>query len=224
MTKILIPIPRQGFRPNYENALRALGADPVTTLEPMDPAGFDGLLLPGGVDLNPVLYGQEMAGSRNVDDELDELQLTVGRAFLDAGKPIFGICRGLQLLNVMLGGTLVQDLPTADHHRIHDGEDSVHSATAQEGSFLATLYGLEFPINSAHHQAADRLGEGLRPVLWSDDGVVEAVCHQSLPVAAVQWHPERMCFALQRPDTVDGSLVLQWFLNQCRSAEKTASV
>ena len=215
MARIVIPIPKQGFKPNYENALRELGADPVTTLYPVDPAGFDGLLLPGGGDLDPARYGQEPTASQPPDPELDDLQFAVARVFLESGKPIFGICRGMQLLNVLLGGTLIQNLPSAERHRMHDGKDSVHGSKAEGGSFLAGIYGESFPINSAHHQAVDRLGEGLRPIQWSDDGVVEAVCHETIPVAAVQWHPERLCFALQRPDAVDGSLVLQWFLSQC---------
>ena len=94
---------------------------------------------------------------------------------------------------VALGGTLVQHLPTAAAHAWEETTgDKCHMVRAAPGSFLAGLYGERFAVNSAHHQAADRLGSGLRAVQWAEDGVVEALCHRRLPVWAVQWHPEEL--------------------------------
>ena len=183
-------------------------------VQALTPAGFDGLLLPGGGDLDPASYGQEMRGSNKPDPDLDQLQLDALGAFVHAKKPVFGICRGLQVINVFFGGTLVQNLPQGYHQYI--GCDQVHETIAEPNSFLAALYGERFSVNSAHHQAIDALGNGLQAVQHAMDGVIEAIRHTELPVWAVQWHPERMCFRHSRADCVDGSAVLRWFLEQCK--------
>ena len=202
---------------NYITALNALGAVPVQADAPCSASGFDGLLLPGGGDILPARYAQENAACFGTDEALDALQFSLAETFLSAGKPIFGVCRGLQLLNVLFGGTLIQHLPCADRHSSGAAKtDLLHKSTAEEGSFPAALYGTEFVVNSSHHQAADRIGAGLRVVQRSEDGVVEALCHETLPVWCVQWHPERLCFAFCRDDAVDGSLILDWFLRKCR--------
>lgn len=174
---------------------------------------FDGLLLPGGADVNPVRYGQEMNGSVGVSDALDELQFAVLDAFVSRKKPVFGVCRGLQVINVYFGGTLVQHLPTSFRHAKKAGEpDRHHGCVAEETSWLGMLYGREFLLNSAHHQAVDRCGEGLVTDAWSkEDGVVEAMHHTSLPVYCVQWHPERTCLAWRRNDTVNGLETFRFF-------------
>ena len=217
--KIAIPIPPEEPYTNYFAALEALGAEGVRVTADADPAAYDGLLLPGGGDLDPALYGQGMAGAGAPDAALDALQMAVTDRFFRAGKPIFGICRGHQLLNVYFGGTLIQDLPG---HRNPPREgaqgaptDLIHPTEAAEGSWIAGIYGKAFVTNSAHHQAADRLGKGLRADQRSTDGVVEAMHHEGGRVYSVQWHPERMCFRHARADTVDGSLVLRWFLERC---------
>ncbi len=169
---------------SYVTALTALGAEPRFSL-PEDGAG---LLLPGGWDLDPRLYGQENRGSEGIDGERDAAELRAVERFLSLGRPILGICRGAQLLNVAFGGTLIQHME--NHDRIH-GEDRYH-ATRTEDPLLRELYGETFVVNSSHHQAADRLGNGLRAVQWAEDGVVEALRHETLPVFAVQWHPERL--------------------------------
>jgi putative glutamine amidotransferase len=209
---------------NYKNAMTELGAEPVVVDDlNCDPADYDGLLLPGGADVNPARYGMENTASAGIDDERDELQFTVLDRFAKAGKPVFGICRGHQVINVYFGGTLIQHLPTSDCHRRDPGseQDKVHKNTAEAGSFAAELYGTEFYTNSAHHQAADRIGEGLRVVMRAEDGTVEALCHESKPVWSLQWHPERMCYAHHREDTVDGSIVLKFFVEQCEKCTKT---
>lgn len=197
---------------NYEDAVTRLGAFPKISLDPTDTASFDALLLPGGGDVEPSLYGETNQGSNGIDLELDRQQMKLLELFIQAKKPVLAICRGLQLVNVYFGGTLIQDLPTAAVHR-HIGHDQAHPSHAVPGSILAELYGCDFPINSAHHQGIRDLGAGLSVIQFSHDGVIEAVIHDTLPILALQWHPERMCFAHRREDTVDGSLILAHFLD-----------
>lgn len=191
-----IYLPGEGFV-NYETALRALGAEPCFT----DPESCAGLLLPGGGDIHPRLYGQEIAGSRGIDEERDQRESEVFRRFLALGRPIFGICRGAQLINVLLGGTLLQDIPG---HSRAEGADRLHGSHTVD-PLLGSVYCERFVINSAHHQAIDRLGEGLSAVQWADDGTVEAIRHETLPIFAVQWHPERL-----REPTDGWKLIKAW--------------
>lgn len=200
---------------HYFSALRHFGAEPVIVTEPCT-EGFDGLLLPGGGDIAPHFFGEENLGSREIDEPLDQLQLDACRAFYLAGKPVLGICKGVQVINVCFGGTIVQDLPTAAQHLPPAPHtDNVHANTAAEGSILHALYGASFPTNSTHHQAVNVPGEGLRATQWAEDGTIEAIEHDSAPIFGVQWHPERICFEGLREDTVDGSRVLQHFLELC---------
>ena len=130
---------------------------------------------------------------------------------------MLAICRGHQVVNVWLGGDLIQDLDPA-LAPFHGGgeEDRVHPILAEPGSLLHRLYGPVFPVNSTHHQALGRLGKGLSATARSEGGVVEAVEHDSLPLISVQFHPERMTGEKARPDTVDGGAVFQVFLNMIR--------
>lgn len=204
---------------NYRNALTALGAEAECVEGPeVDPEKYDGMLLPGGGDMDPARYGRQDEGSEPPDAALDERQIAAFEAFRKAGKPIFGICRGIQVINVCLGGTLIQDISQKQRHsRMGGPDDKVHLCTAEEASVMCALYGKNFLINSAHHQAIEKPGKGLKVTLWSDDGVAEAVEHETEPIWGVQWHPERMCFALKRNDeSVDGKEILQAFLDLCR--------
>lgn len=174
---------------------------------------FDGLLLPGGYDLNPCLYGEENKGSRHIDDTLDKAQLLLLDTFIRAGKPVLGICRGHQVINVYFGGTLIQHMDTASLHQQPEG-DCVHETLVSRNSFLRSRYGRSrFCVNSCHHQALGRIGQGLLPIQHTADGAVEAMVHQKLPVFSVQWHPERMMLAHARTDTVDGSPIFHHFLS-----------
>lgn len=182
-----------------------------------DPADFDGLVLPGGGDISPFFYHMENAGSRNIDSLLDSVQFSLFQAFLAAGKPVLGICKGLQLINVAFGGTLIQELGP-ESLAIHAWEDAdkIHITKAAHGTFPAQLYG-SFPrVNSAHHQAVGVFGEGLRAAQYGPDFVVEALYHERLPVLGVQWHPERMCFSHAREDVEDGSKLLKYYLRMLR--------
>lgn len=230
---------------NYVNALAASGALPFISLEVNTGHGeaihqaapincdnislslaspehahrindFDGLLLPGGGDMNPMLFGQSDAGSRDMDDYLDACQLETLRCFVEAGKPVLGICRGFQVINVFFGGDLIQDIGKLVRVHSGDGCDNVHETTALHDSWLARFYGTRFTTNSRHHQAIGRMGHGLIPIQFAQDHIVEAFVHETLPVMGVQWHPERMSYGLWRPDTVDGAAVFLYFLEMCR--------
>jgi putative glutamine amidotransferase len=148
----------------------------------------DGVLLPGGGDLHPASYGG--AGHESLydmDREQDAFDLAVARWSLHAGRPLLAICRGMQVVNVAMGGTLVQDMPT--HHRHVRSELTLRPGTAVHG----VLGQDAVTISCYHHQAVDRIGGGLRPTASSEDGVVEAI-ELAEPgdgwFLAVQWHPE----------------------------------
>lgn len=204
---------------NYQNALRELGAEFACSLSLEEIELFDGLLLPGGGDVDPSFFNAENAGSENIDMALDMAQFAILSEFVNAEKPVLGICRGHQVINIYFGGSLIQDLGAAGnatHRFAEETGDKVHTTTAVAGSYIATLYGeAPFATNSAHHQAIDKLGRGLIAVQTAADGVNEAIAHESLPIYGVQWHPERMCFEKARPDTVDGSKVMQLLLDAC---------
>lgn len=195
---------------NYADALAGVGLGCVRGLDPCVEETCAGLLLPGGGDVEPALYGQPNLGSRDIDRELDEAQLAMLDRFLRAGKPVLGICKGMQLLNIHFGGALIQHLGVWETHAWSDG-DRVHGCRSAPGSLLDRLYGREFPVNSLHHQAVAALGEGFRLSAWAPDGTAEAMEHESLPVFGVQFHPERMCFAKARSDTVDGEKIFRHF-------------
>ena len=201
---------------NYENAIRAAGGNFVTRYCPEADLSFDGLLLTGGGDVDPARYGQENRGCVLIDLERDKAELALAKAYLAEGKPILGICRGMQILNVALGGTLVQDLGqtlNTVHRRID--ADKVHPILAREDSILHALYGPLIQVNSAHHQAADMPGRGVLITARSEAGVAEALELPGTPVLCVQFHPERMTGAHLRPDTVDGGAIFRWFIGQC---------
>ena len=194
-----------GQFPNYENALLRAGAAPCWQRETAC-----GLLLPGGGDIHPRFYGAPWADCRNVDEDRDERELALAAAFLAEGKPVLGICRGLQVLNTALGGTLRQHV---DGHSQVRGADGLHPTRAS--GFLRDLYGSRFTVNTAHHQALNRLGRGFQAVQWAEDGVVEAAAHRTLPLWGVQWHPERLTEGDRHRDTVDGGQLFHWFIALC---------
>ncbi|MDL2273864.1 type 1 glutamine amidotransferase [Oscillospiraceae bacterium OttesenSCG-928-G22] len=188
------PNKRNGFTANvtecYANALRLSGADAVLYLDlPPEEAArrFDGLLLAGGGDPAPCLYGEEVLNDTvSVDEVRDAREFALLAAFCNVKKPVFGICRGLQVINVHFGGTLHQDLP-AEGFRSH--AETTHDLVPDGPGTIPGLAGV-LRVNSYHHQAVKQLGDGLLSAARSDDGLVEAAIHESLPVFGVQWHPE----------------------------------
>jgi putative glutamine amidotransferase len=149
----------------------------------------DGAVIPGGADLDPASYGEPIRHQHTeVSDPVqDAYDIAFATALLDMGLPFLAICRGMQVVNVALGGTLIQHLPdsTVAHRQ------SMHRVTLQPGcATAAVMGGDEFDVSSYHHQAIDRLGTGLRVVGRADDDCIEVVEHLSAPMLAVQWHPE----------------------------------
>jgi putative glutamine amidotransferase len=160
---------------------------------------LDGLMLIGGADVAAERYGQEPLPSEFAPTpERDEFEISFLHVFKETGKPVFGICRGIQLLNVALGGTLIQDIPSMlnrVHHMQGVGSQEIaHEVRIDSDSLVARLLGPEdIEVNSFHHQCVDRLGDGLCAVGLSEEGIIEVVEHQTHPfMLAVQWHPERM--------------------------------
>ena len=201
---------------NYVRAVAQAGGSPCPAYLPRpDPAGYGGLVLAGGGDLDPALFGQPNRGSRQMDRARDRAELALLDAFLGAGRPVLAICRGQQVANVWAGGDLIQHLgPTLVP--FHQGEeDVIHPVLALPGSLMEELYGARFPVNSNHHQGVGRVGRGLRVTAWSEGGVAEAIEHESLPLVCVQFHPERLAGPWARPDGVDGGALFQRFLGRC---------
>ena len=218
--RILLSYSADGGK-NYENAIQAVGGHPAGGYCPAVDISCDGLLLCGGSDVDPAYFHQENQGSVGIDPKRDTAEFALIQAFVAAGKPILGICRGLQIINVALGGSLIQDLsPHLQAFHTHSSgtdTDKVHPVRAAEDSFFARTYGPLFSVNSSHHQAVDALGEGLRPVLWSEGDIIEGLEHTSLPILCMQFHPERMSFANRREDTVDGKPIFEQFIQMCRA-------
>lgn len=192
---------------SYHERVREAGGEPVDLpASGKTPAsdlieGLDGLILSGGPDVLPARYGQETAPETGpVDEARDALELALLEAALARDLPLLAICRGQQVLNVGLGGTLIQHIE-GDAHRAylepdpHAGESRWHDVTVDANSRLAALIGEgSIETNSRHHQAvpADRLGEGLVVTARSYDGIVEALeAPNRRWLLAVQWHPER---------------------------------
>jgi putative glutamine amidotransferase len=158
-----------------------------------------GLMLTGGEDVDPACYGQQPVPECGVPNPArDRMEMKALRAARARGMPILAICRGVQLLNVALGGTLYQDIPSqlgGDllHEQLAPVDRRWHHATVERGSGLEQIFGArELFINSFHHQAIDRLGKGLRVTAVAEDGVVEAVEGTDGGwLYGVQWHPER---------------------------------
>ena len=186
----------------YVAAVTRAGGLPfiLPTLDPTDAElallSLDGLLLTGGGDVEPGCYGAAPAAEvYGVEPERDAYEIALVKAAARAGVPLLGICRGVQLLNVALGGTLIQHLPeiTGAPHYVRDrwGE-AVHSVEIAPDSLLAAVTGLEvLGVNSLHHQAVDGLGAGLRMVAYAPDGVGEAIeGTDGARLLGVQWHPE----------------------------------
>jgi len=186
----------------YVDAVRRAGGLPVL-LAPGETRldlwldGLDGLILTGGGDLHPERYGgADHETIYNTDADRDRDELALARHLVESGLPGLCICRGLQVLNVALGGTLITHLPdvVGDRvaHRTADRKPTPHDVAVDAGSRLAGVLGAtDVTAASWHHQAVDRLGEGLEVVARAPDGTIEAVEIRGLAsLVAVQWHPE----------------------------------
>lgn len=186
---------------------------------------LDGLVLQGGADVSPTSYGQQPMRPDWAGDRVrDRYEMDLLEGFLEQGKPVLGICRGCQLLNVAFGGTLLQDIGT-QRAEAHGHVDPVlydqleHEIDIDPGSRLAALYGgrTSGRVTSIHHQAVDRLGSDLQVEAHSRlDGIIEAIrARGSAFVAGVQWHPE---FHAENPGLLSGGPLIEGFLVAARAA------
>lgn len=193
----------------YVDAVRAAGLTPLI-LPPIDPAelapvldAVQGVVLTGGEDIDPAEYGAEMGPETHVPHRRrDKCELALVRLAHERRLPTLAICRGIQVVNVALGGTLVQDIQsecptTIDHDRPNDREMRVHDVTIESGSMLGRAIGggaAAISVNSSHHQALARVGEGLRVTARAPDGIVEGAewTGDDWWMLAVQWHPEEL--------------------------------
>lgn len=193
--------------PDYLASVAAVGGDPWELDYAADPVdavvqSCAGLVLPGGVDVDPATYGEDRhATVTDVDAARDEYEIALVRAALAADVPILAICRGLQVMNVAAGGSLIQDVPSqvgaAVAHQVAQPKNAIaHDVTLAGGSHLERLMGHaatggRLPVNSRHHQAVGRIAAGFVVTSLAPDGVIEAL---ELPHArfcvGVQWHPE----------------------------------
>ncbi len=224
MTKPLIGIPcfqdtfpaqqrvRYVMLQTYTDALEAAGAIPV--LLPLLASEaiasmlsrLDGVMLAGGDDINPARYGQERHPKSEVpDDRRDIVEIEIARRTVETHQPLLAICRGVQILNVAFGGTLIQDIPDlvpgAIRHEFnyddyHARDTVTHSVEIVPGSRLASILGTQAGVNSFHHQALAKIPDRFQAVACAPDGVVEAIeSRDEHFVVGVQWHPEDMFHA-----------------------------
>jgi gamma-glutamyl-gamma-aminobutyrate hydrolase PuuD len=207
----------------YVEAVVRAGGHPVllTTLDLGSAeellAPFDALLLAGGGDIEPAAYGQEpRAEVYGLDPTRDRLEMDLVRVALEQGKPALCVCRGMQVANVALGGTLVQhlpDVPEMGEHGVPLGGGTVHDVRVEDGSLLAkALGGAVARATCHHHQGVDRLGDGLVASGWSDDGLVEGLELEDPGdrwLLGVQWHPEETASDDPAQQALFGALVTE---------------
>lgn len=225
---IIIAIPQMGndlfrkyMKSKYVSSLERAGAT-VRWIELGDvekavaeALGCDGLLLPGGADIEPSLYGRVREEKCGKPNELrDKSEFRMLEAFIKTGKPIFGICRGFQLINVFYGGTLYQDIAhikKCSHSDFLKRATVCHKVTVKEDTKLFEIFGrAQAGVNSLHHQAVENVGEGLRVCAVSEDGFAEALELDGHPFClAVQWHPEHM----SRKDKLQQKLFDEFVIN-----------
>lgn len=204
--RVVIAMPRMSTDPEptvaqskYIESLARAGAgmrwvelsDPERAVQ--DALTCDGLLLPGGGDMDPKFYGQARIPACGEPNLLrDAAEPLLLRAFLAADKPVLGICRGIQVMNAVLGGDLYQDIKPFEHLPHNDHWAKVHTVTVRRGTLLSRILGQDTVlVNSQHHQAVDRVAPGFTLAALSEDGIVEAIEKPDARFClGVQWHPE----------------------------------
>lgn len=204
--RVVIAMPRMSTDPEptvaqskYIESLARAGAkmrwvelsDPEQAVQ--DALTCDGLLLPGGGDMDPKFYGQERIPACGEPNLLrDTAEPLLLRAFLAADKPVLGICRGIQVMNAVLGGDLYQDIKPFEQLPHNDHWTKVHTVTVRRGTLLSRILGQDTVlVNSQHHQAVDRVAPGFTLAALSEDGIVEAIEKPDARFClGVQWHPE----------------------------------
>lgn len=167
----------------YVKACDSVGLVAEVEFTPKSIKSYDGLLIPGGGDIDPKYYGQKNISCKNIDVKRDKQTFKIIKKFIDSNKAILGICLGMQYINVYLGGTLNQD--------ITNHLNSMHNVQAVP-SLITDYLGENFMVNSFHHQSVDKLGESLEILAKSSDGTIESIANSEHKIFGVQWHPEKI--------------------------------
>ncbi len=203
-----------GARPEEVELLTASDSRRVRTED------FDGILFAGGEDVDPALYGEEKKYDNvHVNRARDDFEFSLLDRARTHNLPVFGICRGLQMINVKFGGTLYQDLEKdksseIEHKQPGSRSETTHTVTVTEPeSIIGTIIRGSCRVNSMHHQVIDQVGRGLKVTTYSEDGFVEAVeAADGYPLLAVQWHPEEIA------DRPEQGKIFEHFVARCREA------
>jgi putative glutamine amidotransferase len=209
-SRMLNPLgdPAVGMNASYSNSITEAGGVPILIPlslnnddEDLLLSRLDGVLFTGGYDIDPRLYGNPFhPKAKGIDADRDRLEIHLVQAIIRLGKPFFGICRGCQVINVALGGTLYEDLSDQrpgdiqhDNHH-HPRNYLAHQVTIQSKSQLSGILGKKtVQVNSLHHQGVNRLANSLNAIAHAPDGLIEAIELSSYPFGmAVQWHPEEL--------------------------------
>lgn len=209
----------EAFITAYSRAIAVAGATPVLLSREGDPfelaRWLDGFVLAGGQDVDPRRYGA-VPGPRSspLDPARDCFEIDLVHAAVSRQRPLLGICRGAQLLNVAFGGSLTQDLPvgSGQSHAFlgYPGNHRSHAVDFTGGTRLAALFGERLNVNSYHHQCIDQVGEGLVIAGRAPDSVIEAIELPGLDILGVQWHPEMFS---------EGDPLFHWLVQQCTKLE-----
>lgn len=216
--------PRMMLNEDYSRSVIASGAIPfiIPVHDNYDVvyqqvSRVDGILLSGGQDVHPRLYQQQPNQKLGaVSRDRDTFEYLVIKAALALNKPIFGICRGSQVLNVYFGGTLFQDngIKGEVFQHVQDGNPTLtmHTVIIEEDSFVFNaLNKKELEVNSFHHQSIDQIAPTMKVVARALDGIVEAIQHKELPIFAVQWHPEMLS-----RDNEEARKLFEYFINSVK--------
>ena len=203
--KLLLSVAHGGAE-NYISAFKSFDFE-VTAEYSSERFSCDALVLCGGGDISPEFFGEKNNGSNPPDIMRDKSELILFEKYFSAKKPIIGICRGCQLINVALGGKLIQHLDTFQNHVSKFGTDLVHEVSNVGRSSFIEFFGHSMVVNSAHHQACSVLGEGLSISQMHGDGTVEAI--EGERILGMQWHPERMIGKFFRPEFSGGNKIFE---------------
>ena len=211
---------------NYLQYIENAGAEAVVLPYPAESvtegaiAKCQGFLFLGGADIDPARYGEAASPmlGETIPDR-DAYDFAMFYRIFDTGKPIFGICRGMQMINCALGGTLYQDAPSqhpgiGTHRNDDETVNTFHTVKTLPGSRIEALFGPELQTNSYHHQAIQNLAPGLIATAKADDGIIEAIEHESRPILAVQFHPERL-IGEEQPECANMLPLFRHFIELC---------
>ena len=204
---------------NYSKVIDHFGITGIFSRNIDDSLDCDALLLAGGGDILPVLYGDTLINCNNIDVKRDYDEMKLINTFDNCNKPILGICRGIQIINTAFGGNIIQDVKNTEIHAYDKIiGDKIHHVRTKSNTFLDKIYGKEFSVNSAHHQALRKIGNSLTVSAVADDGIIEAVENSDKKIYAVQFHPERMCLSFKNENTIDGLSTFEFFFDICRKS------